>query len=158
MGKEEALPMGENTGVGRSAGERSHCQIGRLPAKSSSCAEPAKEIVDGLLLCERHALGAKLEGQIGCWEEMLFHIDLWSEEASRQDRTQIVELLDTERAKATVALERVYEDLDTLRRGEIPGGDVTPAGGRVFRRAPLLLLPPEAARPLSRGLRRLRRR
>ena len=66
---------------GREAGELSRCQIeiahfaGNLPL---SCAEPSKEMVDCLLLCERHALEAKLEGQIECWEEMLFHIELWS--------------------------------------------------------------------------------
>jgi hypothetical protein len=37
--------------------------------------EAAKEKADGLLLCERHALEVKLEGQISCWGEMLFHID-----------------------------------------------------------------------------------
>ena len=67
---------------------------------------------------------AKLEGQIECWEEMLFHIDLWSGEASRRNRKRIVELLDVERAKATAAIERAYEDLDALGgetlRGECP--------------------------------------
>jgi hypothetical protein len=42
--------------------------------------EAAKEKADGLLLCERHGLEVKLEGQISCWGEMLFHIDLWSRE------------------------------------------------------------------------------
>src|SRR5215203_4914167 len=83
----------------------SPCQINHL-FDGASCVEGAKEKVDGLLLCERHALEAKLEGQIECWEEMLFHIDLWSREASRQDRMRIVELLDVERAKATAAMER----------------------------------------------------
>ena len=62
-------------------------------ARSTTCsveapcrAKAAKEKVDGLLLCERHALEAKLEGQIECWGGMLFHIDLWSREASRRER------------------------------------------------------------------------
>jgi len=109
VGKEEALLMSVNKEVGPQAGDYSRCQIAHSPGNSpssSSCAEAAKEKVDGLLLCERHALEAKLEGQIECWEEMLFHIDLWSREASRQDRMRIVELLDVERAKATAAMER----------------------------------------------------
>ncbi len=143
----------------RDAQERSRCQICHVPGKPpSACTEPAKEDVDGLLLCEEHALEAKLEGQIECWDEMLFHIDLWSGEASRQDRTQIVELLDVERANATAAIERAYDDLDVLRRSGTLGGDVLSGGGEIFRRGSLLLLPPKAARPLSRGLRRLRRR
>ena len=143
----------------RDAQEWSRCQIGHALGKPLSyCTEPAKEEVDGFALCERHALQAKLEGQIECWGEMLFHIDLWSAEASRQDRTRIAELLDLERTKATVAIERAYEDLDDLRKSERLGDKVPSGRGEVFRRGSLLLFPPKAARPLSLGLRRLRRR
>jgi hypothetical protein len=118
------------------------------------CANVAKENVDGLVFCERHALEAKLEGQIECWEEMLFHIDLWSREAARRDREDVVELLKVERGQATSARHRAYADLDVLRR-ENPWEH---RGPPTRRRGSILLLPPKAARPLSRGLRRLRRR
>jgi hypothetical protein len=159
--------MSVNKELGPQARDYSRCQIAHLPANSpssSSCAEAAKEEVDGLLLCERHALEAKLEGQIECWEEMLFHIELWSREASRQDRMHIVELLDVERAKATAAMERASEDLDALsrrRRSEALGEEEVGSGGAgSFRRrgSLLLLLPPTDARPPSRGLRRPGRR
>ena len=48
----------------------SPCEINHLFG-GASCVEAAKEKVDGLLLCERHALEVKLEGQIACWGEML---------------------------------------------------------------------------------------
>jgi hypothetical protein len=114
--------LGHN-GAGRGAGgERSRCQIGHARGKlPSSCTEPAKVEVDELALCEQHALEAKLEGQIECWGEILFHIDLWLGEAIRQDRPQVVELLDVERAQATIALKRAYEDLDILRSSEMLG-------------------------------------
>ena len=145
---------------GRGAREFSRCQTdlvsGGLP---SSCAEPAREDVDGLPLCERHALVAKLEGQIECWEEMLFHIDLWLGEASRRNSQRIVELLDVERAKATGAIERAYEDLDALGdetlKGATPAGRGALAGRRPLRR--LLRVLPRHARLPSLGLRRLRR-
>jgi hypothetical protein len=146
---------------GSEARERSRCQIAHLPGKSpsSSCAEAAKEEVDGLLLCERHALEAKLEGQIECWAEMLFHIELWSRDASRKNRMRLVELLDVERAKTTAAIDRAYEDLDALRRSEAFGEELASGGGGSFRRrGSLLLLPPRDARPPSRGLRRPGRR
>jgi hypothetical protein len=147
--------MGINKKKGREAHKRSRCQAGHLPGRVSSfCAEPAREEVDGLLLCEGHALEAKLEGQIACWDEMLFHIELWSREASRQKRTRIVELLDAERAEATAAIDRAYEDLDALR-GERTSVAATPGGGEFSRRDSL---PPKAVRPLFPGLRRLRRR
>ena len=100
--------------------ERNGCQIAHVPGKPTSlaCAEPAKEIVDGLLLCERHALEVKLEGQIECWEEMLFHIDIWSREAGRRERPDVVGLLEDQRAEATSARRRAFEDLDALRRSE----------------------------------------
>jgi hypothetical protein len=132
----------------------SPCQINHL-FDGASCVEGAKEEVDGLLLCERHALEAKLEGQIECWGEMLFHIDLWSREAARREREDVVELLDVQRAQATSARHRAYEDLDVLRKSETP---CERRGPPTRRRGSILLLPPTGARPPSRGLRRPRRR
>ena len=152
--------MGVNKAPGPEARKRSRCQGALLPGNSPapSCAQAVREEVDCLLLCEGHALEAKLEGQIACWEEMLFHIELWSREASRQDRTGIVKLLDVERAKAKAAIDRAYEDLDALRRSETRREGVASEGGGLFRRGSLLVLPPRAARPLARGLRRPGRR
>ena len=130
----------------------SPCEIDHL-FDGASCVEAAEEEVDGLLLCERHALEVKLEGQISCWEEMLFHIDLWSREAARRDREDVEQLLEVERVEATSARQRAYADLDVLRR-ETPWE----RRGPPTRRGSLLLLPPKAARPPSGGLRRLRRR
>ena len=141
--------------------EHQRCQIAHVPGKpsSSSCAEPPKEDVDGLVLCERHALEVKLEGQISCWAEMLFHIDLWAREARRRDRPDVVGLLEDERAEAIYARGRAYEDLDVLRgRSETPWGGVVPSGGRGLSRRGSLPLPPRDARPLSLELRHLRRR
>src|SRR5215204_3580119 len=109
----------------------SPCEIDHL-FDGASCVEAAKEEVDGLVFCERHALEVKLEGQISCWEEMLFHIDLWSREASRRKRQDVVGLLDVERAKATSAMQRACEDLDLLR-SESSRGEVPPGSGKLFR-------------------------
>jgi hypothetical protein len=150
---EEALLMRENKPQGHSSEKPSLCEIGHLFG-GASCVEAAKEKVDGLLLCERHALEVKLEGQISCWGEMLFHIDPWSREAARRDREDVVELLDVQRAQATSARHRAYEDLDVLRKSETP----CERRGPTRRRGSILLLPPTGARPPSRGLRRHRRR
>jgi hypothetical protein len=155
--------MSVNKEVGPQARDYSRCQIAHSPGNSpsSSCAEAAKEKVDGLLLCERHALEAKLEGQIECWEEMLFHIDLWSREASRRQRQDVVGLLEDQRTQAIFASHRACEDLDVLRRrSETSLGEVLSGGGEVFRRVrrETLPLPPKVARQHFLGLRRLRRR
>ena len=137
---------------GNSSERRYSCEVYHLFG-GTPCAKAARENVDGLVFCERHALEAKLEGQIGCWDEMLFHIDLWSREAARRDREDVVELLEVQRIEATSAKHRAYADLDMLRR-ENPREHREPP----TRRGSLLLLPPEAALPPSRGLRRHRRR
>ena len=139
--------------------ELSRCQIeiahfaGKPPP---SCAEPAKEMVDCLTFCHRHALEAKLEGQIECWAEMLFHIDLWSKEAKRQNRPDVVGLLEDLRIQAVCASQGAYEDLDVLRsetpREGLPWELTKPS------RQDSLPLPPRDARQHFLGLRRLRRR
>src|SRR5215216_7630950 len=86
----EALLMRENKAQRHTSENRSPCEVYHL-FDGASCWQAAKEKVDGLLLCERHALEAKLEGQIECWGAMLFHIDLWSREARRRERPDVVE-------------------------------------------------------------------
>src|SRR5215212_6749049 len=146
--------MRENKPKRHTSERRYYCQINHLFG-GASCVEAAEEKVDGLLLCERHALEAKLEGQISCWGEMLFHIDLWSREARRRQREDVVELLEVQRAQATSARHRAYEDLDVLRRSE---ASWEPREQPTRRGSSLLLLPPGGAPQLSRGLRRPRRR
>jgi hypothetical protein len=61
---------------------------------------------------------------------MLFHIDIWSREARRRKRPEVVGLLDDQRASARAARRRAFEDLDVLRRSETPW--VVPSGGGGF--------------------------
>jgi hypothetical protein len=151
--------MRQNKEERRDAQEQSYCQIAHLPGKSSSsCSACAQEDVDGLLLCERHALEAKLEGQIECWGGMLFHIDLWSREARRREREDVVGLLEVQRMEAMSARHRAYADLDRLRSTDTSLGTLgTLDSTEVLKRGPPSL-PPGGVRPLSRGLGRLRRR
>src|SRR5215217_8256624 len=147
--------MRENKAQGHSPEKRSPCEINHLFG-GAPCPKAAKENVDGLLLCERHTLEVKLEGQISCWGEMLFHIDLWSREAARREREDVVELLEVQRLEATSARQRAYEDLDVLRSSEETPWE--PRTEQPPTRGSLLLLPQGGARPLFRGLRRHRRR
>ena len=111
--------MRENKAQRYTSENRSPCEINHLFG-GAPCPKAAKENVDALLLCERHALEVKLEGQISCWNEMLFHIDLWSREARRRERPDVVGLLQDQRAQAISAIERAYEDLNMLRRTDTP--------------------------------------
>ena len=45
---------------------------------------------------------------------------LWSREARRCQRPDVVELLEDQRAEVTSAIERTYEDLDVLRGTNTP--------------------------------------
>jgi hypothetical protein len=150
--REKALLMRENKTQRHTSERRSPCQINHLFG-GSPCPKAAKEKVDGLVLCERHALEAKLEGQIECWGGILFHIDLWSREARRREREDVVGLLEVQRAEATSARQLARTDLDVLR-SERPWERRTEPPTR----GSLLLLPPGGAPQLARGLRRHRRR
>src|SRR5215216_1891221 len=110
----EVLLMRENKAQRLSSEMQSPCEINHLFG-GASCVEAAKERVDSLLLCERHALEVKLEGQIECWGGMLFHIDLWSREATRREREDVVGLLEVQRDQAISARQRSRTDLDRLR-------------------------------------------
>src|SRR5918994_5903812 len=136
--------MRENKAQGHSSERRYYCEINHLFG-GAPCVEAAKEKVDSLLLCERHALEVKLEGQVECWGGMLFHIDLWSREARRRKREDVVGLLEDQRIQATSARQKAYADLDVLRRrSERPWERRTEPPPT---RGSLLLLPPGGARP-----------
>jgi hypothetical protein len=152
--------MRENSSQRHSSQERSLCEINHLFG-GSPCPKAGKEKVDSLLLCERHALEVKLEGQIECWGGMLFHIDLWSREARRQEREDVVGLLEVQRAEATSARQLARTDLDRLRSTDTSLGTLGSAKvklriGPLKRDSPPL--PPRGAGQLARGLGRLRRR
>ena len=136
--------------IAEGPGAPKRCQAtGAFDGAFSPCARPGQETVDGLLLCEGHTLEARLEGQVACWDEVLFHLDLWSREAGRRDRADVVRLLEVQRAEAAFAMEEAREDLDRAR------GQTYRGSGKSWR-APTKgpPLPPEGVRPLSRGLRR----
>lgn len=102
----------------RGALERRHREVGcSLDAAFPPCEEPGEAIVDGYVLCEKHAAAARLEGQIACWGGLLVHVDLWSREAGRRGRPRIVEILRDQRAEVTSAMKRAREDLDRIREG-----------------------------------------
>jgi hypothetical protein len=161
--------MRENKAQGHSQekGSRgSRCEINHLFG-GAPCPKAAKEKVDSLLLCERHALEVKLEGQIECWGGMLFHIELWSREARRREREDVVGLLEVQQAEAISARQLARTDLDRLRSTDTSLGTLGAWGTlgsaeELLRRGPLKRdpppLPPTGARQLSRGLRRHRRR
>ena len=146
--------MRENKRQRHTSEKRSRCEINHLFG-GAPCPKAAKEKVDGLLLCERHAIEVNLEGQIECWGGMLFHIDLWSREAARREREDVVGLLEIQRAEAMSARQLARTDLDRLRSTDTSLGTLESA--EVLKRGPPPL-PPRGARPLSRGLRRHRRR
>src|SRR5687767_4118294 len=158
--REKALLMRENKAQRHTSENRSRCEINHMFG-GAPCPKAAKENVDGLVLCERHALEAKLEGQIECWGGILFHIELWSREARRREREDVVGLLEVQRAEAISARQLARTDLDRLRRTDTSLGTLGSAEV-VLRRGPLKRdpppLPPRGARPLFPGLRRHRRR
>ena len=155
--------MRENKSQRHTSEKRSPCEINHLFG-GAPCPKTGKEIVDALHLCERHALEAKLEGQIECWGGMLFHIELWSREARRREREDVVGLLEVQRAEAISARQLARTDLDRLRSTDTSLGTLgtLESAEEVLTRGPLKRdpppLPPRGAQPLFPELRRHRRR
>src|SRR5215207_9012998 len=112
--REKAILMRVNKPQGYTSERRSPCEINPL-CGGAPCPMAGKEKVDALVLCERHALEVKLEGQVECWGGMLFHIELWSREARRREREDIVGLLEVQRDQAISARQLARTDLDRLR-------------------------------------------
>jgi hypothetical protein len=159
--------MRENKAQRHTLENRSPCEINHLFG-GAPCTKAAEEKVDGLVLCEKHATEVKLEGQIACWGGMLFHIDLWSREARRREREDVVGLLEVQRDQAMSARQLARTDLDRLRSRDTSLGALGTWGRAEvltrdsLKRSPLkrgsLPLPPRGVRQLFPGLRRHRRR
>jgi hypothetical protein len=95
----------------------------------------------GLMLCGRHADRLRLQERASYWRAILAHVDLWSGEAQRRGRGDVVGLLEVERTRASAALERASEALQRNRDGsDGPGDGVVEGGEGPHRWSPLLLL------------------
>jgi hypothetical protein len=150
------VPEKDRRSAGQSPGRRSRCEIERFFG-GGSCKEFGSVQLKGLILCEKHALEVKLEEQIACWRGMLFHVDLWSREAVRQGRSDVVRLLEGQRARATSASQRACADLDRARSSGsgVPTENGAPTENRESPTGhPLRALRAKGVRPLSRGRRR----
>ena len=82
--------------------------------KGEYCPENREVRLDGLRLCNRHASQVRLEEQMAYWQAMLAHAELWSGEARRRGRDDLVRLLEIERARTSAALGRTSEELEEL--------------------------------------------
>ena len=106
--------MSKRTTSTAHAKEQLRCEASKTlkGGSSSSCENPGTQrTIDGLL-CEQHARLFGLEERIACWEAILLHIELWSKAAHRQDREDVVLLLQLERVEVAAALNRLHEDLE----------------------------------------------
>jgi hypothetical protein len=102
-------------------GVGSRCEFERA-LEGEHCGEAGEVGLDGLWLCGRHADRLRLRERVAYWRAILAHVDLWSGEARRRDRGDVVGLLEVERAGASAALERTSEALQRNREGRIPDG------------------------------------
>jgi hypothetical protein len=106
-------------------GERQYwCEFERT-LKGEYCTEHGEVRPDGLRLCDRHAWLLQLEERTAYWRAMLAHVELWSGEARRRGREEVVRLLEIERTRVLAELGRASEqteELEESRDGEEEGG------------------------------------
>ena len=98
-------------------GGEPRCEFERT-LEGEYCGEPGEVRLDGLGLCGRHADRLRLRERVAYWRAILAHVDLWSREASRRGRGDVLELLGVEGARASEVLERAREGLRRNRDGE----------------------------------------
>jgi hypothetical protein len=103
----------KKTASDRHANEQSHCEVSNT-LKGGYCENLGTQRTMNVLLCEKHAKQFELEERVACWEAILLHVELWSREARRRGREDVVRLLKLERAEAAAALERAHEDLNQV--------------------------------------------
>ena len=118
----------------RGSTRESRCEFERTLG-GEYCPEEGEVRLDGLTLCDRHADRLRLEERVTYWRAILDHIELWSEEARRRSREDVVRLLEIERARVLAELKRATEGEDG-RHGEDGSGD----GRAPPLRLPLFLL------------------
>ena len=90
------------------------CEFERT-LKGECCSEKGCVELEGLWLCERHAYRLWLEERAVFWRAMLAHTELWSGEARRQGRDDVVGRLEKLRARSAAALGCILEDLEESR-------------------------------------------
>ena len=114
------------------------------------CPEVGEIESHGLMLCGRHADRLRLRERAAYWRAVLAHVDLWSGEARRRGRGDVVGLLAVERAGASAALESASAALQRNREGsegEAGGPDDEHEKAPPLRPPLLLLGLPVAGRP-----------
>ena len=82
------------------------------------CGQAGEVGLDGLWLCGRHADRLRLQERASYWRAILAHVDLWSGEARRRGREDVVGLLRVERARASDALVRASRALQSIGDGK----------------------------------------
>jgi hypothetical protein len=128
------------------------CEFERT-LKGEYCTENGEVRLDGLMLCNRHAGLLRLEERMAYWKAMLAHVELWSGEARRRGRADVVRLLEIERARASAALGRTSEDLEELELAPIGEQLFTHGNSERDCTALCLLLDTYATRLLAEPLR-----
>jgi hypothetical protein len=87
------------------------CEFERT-LKGDYCSQRGHVSLDGLLLCDGHARQLRVEERVAYCRATLAHVELWSREARTRGREDIVDLLEIERRRASVALGSVLKELE----------------------------------------------
>ena len=87
-----------------------HCEVeGTL--KGGHCEESGEMILDGLLLCERHAHQLEAQDKIDLLRGIISCLELCLSNLALRRDTNLVRLLRAEKANAARELELAYEEL-----------------------------------------------
>jgi hypothetical protein len=121
------------------SGREPRCEFERT-LKGEYCGERSEVRLEGLLLCEHHAEQLRLEELVAYWRAIMAHIQLWSGEARSRGRGDMMRLLEIERLRASMDLERASTALQRIQDVRSRDGQDGSGDGRALRPLPPLLL------------------
>jgi hypothetical protein len=92
------------------AGSQPHCEV-EATLKGGHCEEWAEVMLDGLLLCERHAHQLEAQDKIDLLRGIVSCLDLCLSNLALRRDANLVQLLRAKRAAAASEMEPAYEEL-----------------------------------------------
>ena len=106
--------MGDGFIQHRGTKGEAHCEFHRT-LQGEYCTQNGEVKLDSSMFCNRHADRLRVKERVTYWRAMLAHVELWSGEARRQGRDDVVGCLEKVWARSAAALGCILEDLEESR-------------------------------------------
>ena len=105
--------MGDGFIQHRGTKGEARCEFDRT-LQGEYCPENGEVKLDSSMFCNRHADHLRVTERVTYWRAILAHVELWSGEARRTGRKDLMRLFEIEGARASAELGRALEAMERL--------------------------------------------